>query len=550
MPTGRHDLTPVVDLMREMGTGPTRAERPVFVDLMPPCNDACPAGENIQAWLSLAQAGRNREAWEAIVTDNPFPSVHGRVCYHPCETHCSRGQLDSAVSIHAIERYLGDLAGAEGWALPCAATTCGKRVLIVGAGPSGLSAAYHLARRGHVVEIREAGPSPGGMLHFGIPAYRLPRAELMREIGHVEALGVVITLNHKVEDVLAEQQNGKFDAVFVAIGAQLARRTGIPARDAGHVIDAVTLLHDVGLGEAPKLGRRVVIYGGGDTAIDAARTAKRLGAEDALIIYRSDRAHMEAQPADADAALAEGVKIKWLSRITDIGEGELTVEVVTLDKAGQPQPTGHFETLSSDTVILAVGQTSESAFLKQIPEIAFSKDDMVEIDAQMMTGRAGIFAGGDLTPGARTVTAAVGHGKKAARHIDAWLRRKSRPSAPRHPSVTFAQLHLPIYARSAIALQSQTPVQSRFTDDFAEIVGGLTAAEALNEAKRCLSCGNCFECDQCYAACPEEAIVKLGPGKRYKFDLDRCTGCGVCFEQCPCHAIDMVPEPATVGGAA
>jgi formate dehydrogenase beta subunit len=544
MPARQTDFTPVIDLLREKGSGPTRSERPLYVDLMPPCNNACPAGENIQAWLDLAQAGRNREAWEAIVADNPFPAVHGRVCYHPCETSCSRGQLDSAVSIHAVERFLGDLASSEGWTVPVPATSSGKRVLVVGAGPSGLSAAYHLARRGHAVEIRDAGPLPGGMLHFGIPAYRLPRPDLMREIQRIEALGVLITLNHKVQDVLAEQAQGGFHAVFVAIGAQIAKRIDIPARDAGRVIDAVTLLHDVETGQAPQLGRRVVIYGGGDTAIDAARTARRLGADEALIIYRRDRARMGAQPADTADALSEGVKVKWLSTITDIGEGDLKVEVMRLDAAGKPQPTGQFETLSADTVILALGQQTESAFLRQVPEVVFAADGMVVVDNLMMTGRPGLFAGGDMAPGDRTVTSAVGHGKKAAKSIDAWLRRRSDPVAARHGLVAFNQLHLPIYADTAVAVQRQLDVRDRLEQGFAEITAGLTAGEALHEAKRCLSCGNCFECDQCYAACPEEAIIKLGPGKRYSFDLDRCTGCGVCFEQCPCHAIDMIPESA------
>jgi formate dehydrogenase beta subunit len=222
MITRHSDSTPVIDMLREKGTGPVRAHRPVYVDLPPPCNNACPAGENVQAWLDLAQAGKYREAWEVILRDNPFPAVHGRVCYHPCETSCNRGQLDSAVSIHAVERFLGDLAAEQGWIAPVAAAPSGKRILVVGGGPSGLSAAYHLARRGHSVEIRDAGPLPGGMMHFGIPAYRLPRADLMKEVRRIESMGVTITLNHKVEDLLAEQAEGRFDAAFVAIGARSA----------------------------------------------------------------------------------------------------------------------------------------------------------------------------------------------------------------------------------------------------------------------------------------------------------------------------------------
>ena len=233
----------MVDLTLPHGAGPFRTRLPHYVSLLPPCNHACPAGENIQAWLALAQAGDYRQAWETLMADNPLPATHGRVCYHPCESACNRAELDSAVSIHAVERFLGDMATAEGWSVPVAPAT-GRRILVVGAGPSGLSAAYHLARLGHQVEIREAGPLPGGMLHFGIPAYRLPRADLLAEIARIERMGVRIVLNHKVTDLLAERNAGRFDAVFVAIGAHVGKHADIPARDAVRVLDAVALLRE------------------------------------------------------------------------------------------------------------------------------------------------------------------------------------------------------------------------------------------------------------------------------------------------------------------
>lgn len=539
-----HDMSPIIDMTRRRTTGPVRNSRPVYVDLLPPCNSTCPAGEDIQGWLALAQAGRDQKAWEHLVRDNPFPAIHGRVCYHPCETACNRAALDSAVSIHAVERHLGDRARAEGWALPAAAASSGKRVLIVGAGPSGLSAAFHLARMGHAVEVHEAGPLPGGMLHFGIPAYRLPRDVLMQEIGAIEALGVKIVLNHKVEDVLAEEAAGGFDAVFVAIGAQAGRHVDIPARDAAHVVTAISLLHEVGAGQAPKLGRRVVVYGAGDTAMDAARTAKRLGAEDAMIVFFSDRAHMEAHTFEAAEAEAEGVKIKWLSSIRDIGADALQVEIMALDDHGIPQPTGQFETLKADSVVLALGQQAESAFLASVPGIAIGADGTVVIGHDMMTGHAGIFAGGDMVPSARTVTTAVGHGKKAARHIDGWLRGEAYVAPGKHAPVGFGDLHLPIYADARPSVQSE--IAAALREGFAEITAGLTATEARHEAQRCLSCGNCFECDNCYAACPEDAIVKLGPSHGYEVNMALCTGCSVCVEQCPCHAMEMVAEPVPV----
>ena len=519
-----------------------RAQRPVYVDLLPPCNHACPAGENIQGWLEHARSGRWRDAWLTLTRDNPFPAVHGRVCYHPCEDKCNRAELDSAVSIHAVERFLGDRAAQEGWRLPVEAPPSGKRVLVVGAGPSGLSAAHHLARLGHAVEIRDAGPLPGGMMHFGIPAYRLPRADLMKEVRQIEAMGVKIVLNRKVEDLLAEKADGGFDAAFVAIGAHLSRRVEIPARDAARVLDAVSLLRGVGQGEPPRLGRRVVVYGGGNTAMDAARTARRLGAEEALIVYHRDRAHMPAHAFEADEAIEEGVKIKWLTSIREIVGPSLTVEAMELDARGKPRPTGRVETLSADSLVLALGQQTDSAFLKKIPGAEFLSDGTVRVSDSMMTGHPGVFAGGDAVPSERTVTAAVGHGKKAARHIDAWLRGSAYQPSPKHPGVSFDMLQLPVYSDAARSEQAALP-PARRVDGFAEVLAGLSEAEAAYEAKRCLSCGNCFECDQCYAACPEQAIEKLGPGRRYRYLYDRCTGCAVCFDACPCHAIEMIPEP-------
>ena len=539
------DMTPLVDLLAEPGTGPVRLSRPVYMDRLPPCNEACPAGENVQAWLAHAQAGRYRDAWLQLVEDNPLPAVCGRVCFHPCESQCNRSELDSAVGIHAVERYLGDLAAREGWYFATAPPT-GKRILVIGGGPCGLSAAYHLARRGHTVEVRDAGNLPGGMLHFGIPAYRLPREQLMREIERIEAMGVKIVQNHTVDDVVAEKESGRFDAVLVAIGAQLDHRIDIPARDAGRVLTALNVLRGIEAGEAPQLGRRVIVYGGGDTAMDVARSARRLGADEPLIVYHRDRRHMKAHDFEIQEALSEGVKIRWLSNIKSVDEGEVIIEEVRLDERGVPQPTGKIERLTADTVVLALGERADTAFLRTVPDIAIGDDGSIAVDANLMTGRAGFFAGGDVTPGERSVTIAIGHGKRAARAIDRWLRGAAPVNAAKYPSIRYDMLHLPIYADVQPKRERFASVEDRLAG-FTETVAGLTEAESRHEARRCLSCGNCFECDQCYAACPEGAIVKLGPGDRYRIEYERCTGCAVCFGVCPVHAIEMVPEPARAG---
>ncbi len=236
------DLTPLPDLVHgRLVAGAVRERRPVYVDLLPPCNAGCPAGENIQAWLGHTKAGRHEQAWRQLVVDNPFPAIHGRVCYHPCESVCNRADLDSAVSIHSVERFLGDLALEREWRLGPSEGRSGKRVLVVGAGPSGLSAAYHLARLGHEVEIRDSGEEPGGMMRYGIPAYRLPRDVLGGEIGRIAGMGVRVVCSHRVEDLVAERQEGAFDAVFVAVGAHLSKRVDIPARDAGRIVDATAV---------------------------------------------------------------------------------------------------------------------------------------------------------------------------------------------------------------------------------------------------------------------------------------------------------------------
>jgi formate dehydrogenase beta subunit len=286
----------------------------------------------------------------------------------------------------------------------------------------------------------------------------------------------------------------------------------------------------------------VVVYGGGNTAMDAARTARRLGADEALIVYHRDRAHMPAHAFEADEALEEGVKIKWLTSIREISGSSLTVERMTLDANGRPQPTGELETLEAESVVLALGQQSDSAFLRRVSGVACKADGTVIVGPDMMTGHPGIFAGGDLVPGERTVTVAVGHGKRAARHIDAWLRGGTYAARPKPAVVSFDMLNLPVFSDALPSAQRVLPEAERISG-FGEVVAGLTDAQARREAQRCLSCGNCFECDNCYAACPEQAIVKLGPGLRYAYEYQKCTGCAVCFEQCPCHAIEMVHEP-------
>src|SRR5436190_6301394 len=439
----RRDITPLPDLLHGRSrAGPVRQERPVYVDLLPPCNAGCPAGENIQAWLAYAETGDHEGAWRQLTADNPMPAIHGRVCYHPCESVCNRADLDSPISIHAVERFLGDLALERGWLFDPPHVRSGKRVLVIGAGPSGLSAAYHLACLGHEVEVRDAGPEPGGMMRYGIPAYRLPRDVMGAEVDRIAALGVRFTSDHWVDDLEAERREGAFDAVFVAVGAHLSKRVDIPAADAGPILDAVSFLRGVAAGSHPVIGRRVAVYGGGNTAMDAARVARRMGAEEALIVYRRTRKQMPAHEEEAADAEREGVRINWLRTIKAMEGSELPVEEMELDKSGYPQPTGRFETLTADTVILALGQESDTAFLRGVPGVEFDRDGTIRVSSSLMTGCPGVFAGGDMVPSERTVTVGVGHGKRAAREIDAWLRESRYDPAAKHPVAEFDLLNL------------------------------------------------------------------------------------------------------------
>ena len=519
-------------------TGTWRTERPVYVDRLPPCNSACPAGENIQGWLAHAECGDYEAAWRVLTQDNPLPAVMGRVCYHPCETSCNRATLDSAVGINSVERFLGDEALKQGWKFERPKQRTGKRVLIVGAGPSGLSAAYHLARAGHDVVIRDAGPYAGGMMRFGIPKYRLPREVLEAEIARIRGLGVAIELNRKVADIRQAMQG--FDAAFLAVGAHIGKRAYIPAGASARILDAVSVLRSMEGQDKPMLGRRVVVYGGGNTALDVARTAKRLGAEEAIIVYRRTREKMPARDFELEEALQEGVLVKWLSTIKQAGESSITVDKMALDDKGFPQPTGELETLAADSVVLALGQDVDLSLLDDVPGIE-KKDGVVQVGPNMMTGQRGIFAGGDMVPSERTVTVAVGHGKKAARHIDAWLRNQRYEKSEKHEAASFDKLN-PWYYSDAPKTVRPMLDGIRRQSTFDEVHGGLDETNALFEARRCLSCGNCFECDNCYGVCPDNAVIKLGPGKRFEFNYDYCKGCGLCAAECPCGAIDMVPE--------
>jgi 2-oxoacid:acceptor oxidoreductase delta subunit (pyruvate/2-ketoisovalerate family) len=532
-------ITLDVGSSRSNHTGSWRVERPVYVDRLPPCNNACPAGENIQGWLYEAESGDYAAAWRKLVEENPLPAIMGRICFHPCETACNRVQVDEAVGINAVERFLGDYGLEHGLSLPPAGPDTGRRVLVVGAGPAGLSATYRLRRLGHSVRLVDSSAQLGGMMRYGIPAYRLPREVLDAEIARVIAMGVEVMLNHNVEDIEVERESGRFDAIFLAVGAQLGKRVNIPAGDSAKVLDAVSFLHEVADDNPPLLGRRVVVYGGGDTAMDAARTARRLGATEAVVVYRRNQERMPAHGEEYEQALGEGVTMRWLSTINRVESDKIVIEKMRLNAEGFPEATGEYEELGADAVVLALGQDTDLSLLSRASDIEVS-DGSVQVAENLMTNGRGIFAGGDAVPAERTATVAVGHGKKAARGIDAYVRGVAFEVTAKHELAEFAKLNTWYYS-DAERTQRPELEKVRRQDNFEEVVQGLTERNALFEARRCMSCGNCFECDNCFGVCPDNAVIKLANGK-YEFNLDYCKGCGICAHECPCGAIEMVPE--------
>ncbi len=465
-----------------------------------------------------------------------------RVCVRPCETGCNRTHIDTTVNIHAVERYIGDEAIKEKWPIQFAEYDTGKRVLVIGAGPSGLSAAYHLTRMGHTVEVFEAGGHAGGLLWSGVPEYRLPKEILDFEIDRVVRAGVKIRLNYKVKDILTEKEAGKFDAVYLAIGAQMIHVEEFPMDNSVYITDAFSFFKEVKSNVSPYIKKKVVVYGGGKLAFYLSRMIKRFGSE-ATVYFPGDKKLMPAYDYETEDAMAEGVEVQLLRSISKIENNSIILEKMKVDK-GKALGTGEFETIEADVLILANRQETDSLFLNNVEGISFNSDGTININTERMTGYEGIFAGGDMLPGEnRSATIAIGHGKKAAKYVNSFLLKTTYQKPDKHPTAGYRKLHM--WYKTDAPQKAQDKLEpAEAVKSFDEVIGGLSEPETRFEAQRCLSCGNCFECDGCFGACPEDAIIKLGKGNRYKFNYNACTGCAVCYEQCPCHAIEMINEPA------
>ena len=527
--------------------------RPAYVAKTPPCIAGCPCGTDIRGWLTtIAQAeayGRPpadayRIAWEKIADRNPFPAVCGRVCPHPCEDGCNRTGKDGAVAINALERYVGDFGLTRGLDLKrLTEERKTEKIAVIGAGPAGLSCAYQLARRGYPVTVFEAFSQPGGMLRYGIPKYRLPREVLDGEIARILKLGVELRCNTAVgRDVKIEDLRRDYQAVFVGIGAHQGLRLRVPGEDAANVFTGTEFLNRVNSGEAVAVGRKVIVVGGGDTAIDAARMSKRLGAE-VTILYRRTRAEMPAIKQEIDGALEEGVKIEYLAAPAEIltkdgvavGMRSIRMELGAPDASGRPRPVpraGSEFDLPADAIIAAISQEPRVDGL----DLPHGKGPWISAEGPQVSNREGVFTGGDAVE-LGLVTIAIAQGRFAAEAIDAWIQGKPFEKAAAGAPIGPDRVKLDWYKQAERHERHDLPVEER--DGDLEIQVGLLEAEAVEEAKRCMSCGLCMDCETCWMYCTNNCFVKLPKGEHYKVKLELCNGCKKCAEACPCGYIEL-----------
>lgn len=548
-------------------TGSWRYMRPLYVDKTPPCNDACPAGEDIVGYLGLIRQGRYREGWELIMQENPFPGVCGRVCPHPCESQCNRIELGGAIAIHVQERFLADWAYERGLrdlkglkGIPSDPLDPSvPSVAIIGSGPAGLSCAYQLARKGYPVTVFEAQDKPGGMMRL-IPEYRLPREILGYEIAAIESLGVEIRTGVRLGKDLSLDDLKDYKAILLAVGQSVSRKLGVSGEKATGVLHGIEFLRRLDQGEKPSLGSKVAVIGGGNTAMDAGRSARRLGAE-VSILYRRSRHEMPASDEEIEEALEEGIQIEYLVAPVEVltKKGQVSGLKCTKMQLGEPDESGRRRpvpvsgseyTIKVDTVIPALGQVADLSFLEK--DIKTEREYIV-VDDSGATTRLPIFAGGDVATGYGTVTHAVGSGKRAALAIDHLLRGETLEgfppldrnvhAVPRDMAaivVSFGDLNLVYFEEEPRPRQAQAPAKER-VKDFTEVNRGFDEEIAIAEAARCFSCGTCNQCDNCLIFCPDLAVLRDGE-KPYVFNYDYCKGCGICFTECPRRAISFEEE--------
>ena len=536
---------------RELPTGSWRTFRPRYVTSASPCNLDCPAGTDVRRFLTLASNGDAVAAWRTILERNPLPAVCGRVCYHPCEAACNRLGLDDRVAVHAIERAVATEAARLNAAREIVdgiRARDGARVAVVGSGPAGLSCAYHLALAGHHPVIFEAADEAGGMLRYGIPAYRLPREILADEIDLVRRLGAEIRTGQRVGDTVTWDDLNTFDAIFLGAGNQRSKPAGVAGETLDGVRPAIDFLRDVNAGRRVSVSGRVVVIGGGNTAIDAARVALRKGAK-VTVVYRRSRPDMPAHPDEIAQAEAEGIQFVfqaspirfqgWRGVLTSLHCQRTRPGVPDASGRSTPEPIpGDTFTLSCNDALTAIGEELEREAFESVVEIARGR---MKADRWGRTAKAPIFAGGDAATGAGTVVDAIGSGRRAAEAIHArFAGVEIAPEGDPGARVPIDELNL-FYFGHVPRVHVPMLHKSYAITGFREVAGPLGWDEAVVEASRCLSCGLCTECNNCAVFCPDAAISHRADGG-YAIDESHCKGCGICVAECPRGAMSLVPE--------
>ncbi len=534
----------------------TSSLRPVQVLKTPPCSNGCPNGTNIREFLTTISHAQDlgippaqafRDAWEILAEKNPLPATCGRVCPHPCEDECNRGHKDSAAGINSLERFVGDFALSNGFKLKkISDTTYPQKIAVIGSGPAGLSCAYQLARRGYTVTIYEAFSKPGGMLRYGIPNYRLPVDVLDKEIQRITELGVEIKCNTAVgRELPYDELQKNYDVIFVGIGAHKGKALGVQNEAASNVFTGTEFLNRVNSGESVQVGDKVLVVGGGDTAIDAARVSKRLGA-DVTLVYRRTRNEMPAVKEEIVGAEEEGIRFEFLAAPSDFERSGDRVTKMKCQRMelGEPDASGRrrpvpipdsYFFLDASTVIAAISQEPDFAGL----DLLHDGKEWIKTDETGATKIPNTYAGGDdLELG--LVTIAIFQGRRAAEAIHNSLQNIQPVPEQKQPVITHDKIILSYYENKLRNEASMRSPEERVANIDLEITSTLTEPQALDEAKRCMSCGSCFDCGTCWSYCQDQVIVKsVTKYQTYKFKLDFCIGCKKCAENCPCGYIEM-----------
>ena len=552
-------------------TGTWRYLKPVPVEGIAPCNEACLVAQDIERMILYITKGKFQEAYAQLSVENPMPSVLGRVCPHPCEGSCNRGEYDEPVSIQALERFIGDWGLKHGRFSSPLRPMRKEEIAVIGSGPAGLSCSYHLARMGYKVTILELMPVLGGKLRWAIPDYRLPKKILDQEIEKILSLGIRVRKKVKVGRDIPFEDLKRYQAVFIATGVQRSLPFGLPGEGSKNVVSGLDFLKSSNLGEEVSLGLRPVVVGGGNTAIDVARSCLRLGSSP-VILYRRSKQEMPAYKDEVEEAEREGIPIRYLvAPIRIIREkGRVTGLECMKMRMGKPDPSGRRSPIpirgskffvETDHVIRAIGETADLAFLSR--EVR-SADHFISTSPQMTTSHPGVFAGGDAIAQPRSVGHAILSGKKAAISIDCHLKGKDAKEAYRtiqvgtkggvileaylHPGemnlegkkvVGFGEINTSYFEKSP-RLEGKALSQEKALQGFDEISLGLDRASAVRSAERCFQCGLCNSCRNCDLFCPDLAVLMKGKGPEINYD--HCKGCGICVQECPRGALAMADE--------